>query len=114
MSLPSGVVSRPPMVSGHPATFGSIARLSAKVAFLLLPFIAHVAAQVPGRAWQYDARESERAILEEKEHQRQLREEMARLTAPDRLRAEAERLGLVPAEGEALSRRIDAPRGAGR
>lgn len=113
MSLPAGVVSRPPMVAGHPATFGHIASRTAKLAFVLLPFIVHVAAQVPGRVWQYDTRGFERAILEEREKQRLLREEIARLTDPERLREEAVRLGLEPSRGDSLPRQLG-PQGRAR
>ena len=96
MSLPRGIVSHPPVVSGHPAAMGGLLRLALRAAFVLLPLIIQVAGQVPGRAWQYECRRAEAGIRQERETQRLLRARLATLTDPGRLRKEARRLGLVP------------------
>ncbi|GAB4375054.1 MAG: hypothetical protein Kow0062_13720 [Acidobacteriota bacterium] len=110
MSLPRGVVSHPPVVSGHPAAFGGVLRLALRVALVLCPLIAQVAGQVPGRAWQYEARRVEARIREEQEAQRLLRARLAALTDPKRLRREARRLGLSapPADAPPVVLRRDA------
>ncbi len=96
VSLPRGIVSHPPVVSGHPAAMGGLLRLALRAAFVLLPLIAQVAGQVPGRAWQYECRRVEAEIRHEQEAQRLLRARLATLTDPGRLRREARRLGLIP------------------
>ena len=97
MSLPTGVVRRPPVVSPNPAAFGGLIRLALRLFVVMLPFLLQVAMQIPGTNCGYEVQQLRSDIAREKRSQQLLRAEIAALRAPDRLRDEAERLGLVPA-----------------
>jgi hypothetical protein len=106
MSLPAGVISRPPMSSAHSAAGGRLLRQALLSLALALPFLVQVSGQVYGRARQYECRELEVAIQRERDEQQRLRAERAALRSPARLAREAERLGLVPS---APAERTDTP-----
>lgn len=97
MSLPSGVVRRPPVLSPNPAVFGGLMRLALRLFLVMLPFLVLVAVQVSGTNWGYEVQRKRAEIAREKRAQQLLRAELAALRSPDRLREEADRLGLMPA-----------------
>ena len=97
MSLPTGVVRRPPVLSPNPAAFGGLVRLALRLFLVTLPFLVLVAGQVSGTNWAYDIQKKREKIASEKRSQQLLRAELAALRCPDRLRNEAERLGLMAA-----------------
>jgi hypothetical protein len=96
MSLPTGVSNRPPMNAPHPAVLVRVLRVMAVMAFLIAPFLIATALQVKGLSWRYDRSRLTEQLARERQHRRHLVAEHARLTAPDRLREQATRLGLVP------------------
>lgn len=95
MSLPSGVMNRPPVVATHPAAVGRIVRVAGGCFVILLPLLFHVLLQVPGTARRYECVDFQRQINEARATRRKLLAERARLLAPERLRQEAERLNLI-------------------
>lgn len=96
MSLPSGVLNEPTMPTPHPVVLGRVARVALLVCWAVLPIIVHAALQAPGVAWQYECTELEQGISESQRELRALQAQRARLMSPDRLREQAEKLGLVP------------------
>ncbi len=96
MSLPAGILNRPPVVAPRPAVVARVLAFAGWLGFLLLPVLLLVALQVPAvvarwRMTRLDgelAREGRRTLL--------LEAERARLLDPRRLRREGRRLGLVP------------------
>jgi hypothetical protein len=105
MSLPSGVINRP-LVTTSPRVVGRVFVLTLVSLFVLLPLLVYIGAQVPGIKMRYECSRIEQKILDVRLERRRLLEERAKLVAPDRLRREAERLGLVPPE---LAERPGAP-----
>lgn len=95
MSLPSGVLNRPPVVATHPAAVGRVFRVAGGCFVILLPLLFHVLLQVPGTARRYECVDFQRQINEARAARRTLLAERARLLAPERLREQARRLGLV-------------------
>lgn len=96
MSLPSGISNRPPMKAPHPAALGRVLRVMGVMGFLVAPFLITAALQVKGVSWRYERSQLTEQLARERQHRRHLVAEHARLTAPDRLREQAARLGLVP------------------
>ncbi len=97
MSLPIGITNRA-MVTTSPRVLGRVLRLTLLALFIVLPLLVYVGAQVPGIRVRYECSQIEDAIVAAKLERRTLTTERERLLAPDRLRGEAERLGLVPAD----------------
>lgn len=95
MSLPAGIINRPAMVAPHPVAVGKVFHGAFKIGVLLLPLLLSVAAQVPGLALRRSSAQIESEIASQALLRRQLLAEREALLSPDRLRHEAERLGLV-------------------
>jgi hypothetical protein len=96
MSLPEGLSNRAPLETPHPAVLGRVLRVVAVMAFLIAPFLIAAALQVKGLSWRYEVAGLTEELATERWRRRHLLAERAGLTAPDRLRREAVRLGLVP------------------
>ncbi|RMG46859.1 MAG: hypothetical protein D6718_04840 [Acidobacteria bacterium] len=97
MSLPAGVVNRPPAAASPPVVVAGLARIVLALLGLLLPLLLQAAAQVPGLVWQKDAARLEERLARLREERRRYAAERASLLRAERLRREAERLGLGPA-----------------
>lgn len=101
MSLPNGVSNRPMLSAPFGAVLLSLGRVVLLVLGLLLPWLLHAAAQAPALNIEKNAGQLEEDIRRARSEARTLRAQRATLLAPDRLRAEAKRLGLAPPERSA-------------
>lgn len=102
MSLPRGVQNRPAVVESHPKVVVDLLGWMARAFVLVMPLLVLVASWVPGTALRYECTELHEAIARTELERRHLFAERARLLEPERLRAEAERLGLsapLPGDG---------------
>lgn len=102
MSLPRGVRNQPLVVESHPKVVVALVGWIVRGLVLLLPLLVLVAAQVPGTALRYECTELQESITRAGLERRRLLAEKAALLAPERLRAEAERLSLaapLPGDG---------------
>ncbi|MEN6527264.1 MAG: hypothetical protein ABFD84_06255 [Candidatus Polarisedimenticolia bacterium] len=97
MSLPAGVVNRS-LVSAHPRVVGRLLTTTLTCLFAVLPLLVFVVVQVSNVKTRYEISQLERKIVDARFERRRLLADKARLTAPERLRAEAERLGLQPVD----------------
>lgn len=96
MNLPNGISNRPRLDAPHPAALVRVLRVMVVIAVLLAPFLIAAALQVKGVSWRYERAQLTERLAHEKLRRRHLLAERTRLTAPDRLREHAARLGLVP------------------
>ena len=94
MSLPAGIINRPALVAPHPRAVRRVFHGAARIMMLSLPLLLHVAVQVPGVSWRRECAQLEDAIAQEQITRRTLLAQRDHLLAPERLRAEAERLAL--------------------
>lgn len=96
MSLPSGVINRPPLAAPHPVVFRHILRFAFWVALVIAPLMLQVSAQVYGVRCRYSCSELERELSQLQRDRQTLLAERERLLAPTRLIRQARRLGLRP------------------
>lgn len=102
MSLPRGIRNQPAVVESHPKVVVALIGWIVRGLILLLPLLVLVAAQVPGTALRYECTELQEEITRAGLERRRLLAEKAALLSPERLRTEAERLGLaapMPGDG---------------
>ncbi len=113
MSLPPGVVNRA-HVTTHPRVVGGVLRVFLVAFVALAPLLVFVVAQVHGTRSRYECGRLEKQIGEARRERKELVAKKEQLLSPERLRAEAERLGLTPPSLEDLSgrRRTLTPRAA--
>lgn len=95
MSLPVGILNRPPMVAPHPRVVGRVFQRFARILILAFPLLLHVSGQVTGVSWRRECAQLENAIAQEKLTRRTLMAQRDQLLAPERLRSEAQRLALL-------------------
>ena len=101
MSLPSGVINRPPLAAPHPVVFRQILRFAFWVTLVVAPLMLQVSAQVYGVRCRYSCSEFESELSRLQREKQTLLAERERLLAPSRLEKQARRLGLrPPAPGE--------------
>lgn len=93
--LPAGVVNRP-FVTTHPRVLRRVLGLILLCLFVVSPLLVYLTCQIDGIKTRRECADIERRIVEQRDVRRLLLAEQARLLAPERLRVEAERLGLVP------------------
>ncbi|HHN75451.1 MAG TPA: hypothetical protein ENK10_09510 [Acidobacteria bacterium] len=95
MSLPAGVINRPPLAAPHPVVLGRLARVATITLLVAAPLITQVVLQARGVRCRYETIDLERRLEQLQLERRSLIARRAELLAPDRLRREARRLGLV-------------------
>jgi hypothetical protein len=102
VSLPRGVQNRPAVVESHPQVVVDLLGWMARAFVLVMPLLVLVASWVPGTALRYECTQLHEQISQTELERRRLYAERARLLEPERLRVEAERLGLsapLPGDG---------------
>ncbi|MDQ7007631.1 MAG: hypothetical protein Q9Q40_10390 [Acidobacteriota bacterium] len=100
MSLPAGVINRPPLAAPHPVVLGRLARIALVTLLLAAPLITQVALQTRGVRCRYETIDLERRLEQLHLERRSLIARRAELLDPARLRREARRLGLVPGHAD--------------
>jgi hypothetical protein len=102
MSLPRGVQNRPAVAESHPKVVVDLLGWMARAFVLVMPLLVLVASWVPGTALRYECTQLLDDIHRTELERRGLYAEKAKLLETDRLRIEAERLGLsapLPGDG---------------
>ena len=102
MSLPRGVQNRPAVAESHPKVVVDLLGWMARAFVLVMPLLVLVAFWVPGTALRYECTQLLDEISRTELERRRLYAERATLLEPERLRVEAERLGLsapLPGDG---------------
>jgi len=102
MSLPRGVQNRPAVAESHPQVVVDLLGWMARAFVLVMPLLVLVASWVPGTALRYECTQLLDEINRTELERRGLYAERAKLLEPERLRIEAERLGLsapLPGDG---------------
>ncbi len=106
MSLPAGVLNRPPLATPRPAVLARVLAFAGWMGFLLLPVLLLVALQVPAVVARWRITRLDRELTRETHRTLLLEAERARLLDPRRLREEGRRLGLLPPDPGSIPRRL--------
>ena len=96
MTLPAGVLNRPPLATPRPVVMVRVAAIAGRLGFLLLPLVLLVALQAPAVFTRWRLTRLDRDLTAARAKTFLLEAERARLLDPRRLSREGRRLGLEP------------------